>query len=210
MDGADFAGHFRHDAGNGGESVCVEGGNCLEIGLGAGAGTVVRACDGEDHGGSGSLLHEAKVGGDTRFWPIISNTLFLPAMVFRELQGLRVSVDRVLYRPDVDAPADRPYAFAYYITIHNDAEETVTIKGRKWVVTDANGQRVVVEGDGVAGECPRLRKGEQFSYHSHHVIGTDSYAEGAYIGVTEEGEAVITRIPRFDMRVPGERMKDEG
>ena len=124
-------------------------------------------------------------------------------MGFRELPGLGVNVDRVVYRPDVEAPADRPYAFAYFITIRNESGEPVTIKGRKWVVTDAKGQRVVVEGDGVVGQFPRLRSGEQFSYHSHHVIGNDSFAEGAYIGVTDGGEAVITRIPRFDMRVPG-------
>ena len=124
-------------------------------------------------------------------------------MEIRELPGLGVSVDRVVYRPDVEAPADRPYAFAYFITIRNDSEETVTIKGRKWVVTDANGQRVVVEGDGVVGQFPRLRTGEQFSYSSHHVVGVHSYAEGAYIGVTDAGEPVITRIPRFDLRLPG-------
>ena len=114
-----------------------------------------------------------------------------------------MNVDRVVYRPDVEAPADRPYAFAYFITIRNESDEPVTIKGRKWVVTDAKGQRVVVEGDGVVGQFPRLRTGEQFSYHSHHVIGDDSFAEGAYIGVTDAGQPVITRIPRFDMRVPG-------
>jgi ApaG protein len=125
-------------------------------------------------------------------------------MEFRELPGLDVNIDRVEYRPDVEAPADRPYAFAYYITIRNESAETVTIKGRKWVVTDTNGQRIVVEGDGVVGEFPRLEPGEQFSYHSHHVIGADSYADGSYIGVTESGEPVITRIPRFEMRVPGD------
>jgi ApaG protein len=124
-------------------------------------------------------------------------------MEIRELPGLGVTVDKVVYRPDVDAPADRPYAFAYFITIRNESDEVVTIKGRKWVVTDANGQRVVVEGDGVVGQFPRLAAGEQFSYNSHHVIGTDSYAEGAYIGVTDAGDAVITRIPRFEMHVPG-------
>ena len=123
-------------------------------------------------------------------------------MEIRELPGLGVSVDRVIYRPDLDAPADRPYAFVYFITIRNESDETVTIKGRKWVVTDARGQRIVVEGDGVVGQFPRLGSGEQFSYNSHHVIGTDSFAEGAYIGVTDGGDAVITRIPRFDMRVP--------
>jgi ApaG protein len=123
-------------------------------------------------------------------------------MEIRELTGLMVSVDRVVYLPEVEAPADRPYAFRYFITIRNESDETVTIKGRKWVVTDVNGQRVVVEGDGVVGQFPRLRTGEQFTYNSHHVIGADSYAEGAYLGVTDGGEAVTTRIPRFDMRVP--------
>jgi ApaG protein len=125
-------------------------------------------------------------------------------MVIRELPGLTVSVDRVVYRPDVEAPVDRPYAFAYFITIYNESSETVTIKGRKWVVTEENGERIVVEGDGVVGQFPRLRSGDRFSYNSHHVIGGDSFAEGAYIGMTDAGEAVITRIPRFDMCVPDE------
>ena len=123
-------------------------------------------------------------------------------MEFRELPGLEVRIDRVIYRPDCETPPDRPYGFAYFITIRNESPETVTIKGRKWVVTDESGQRVVVEGDGVVGQFPRLRTGEQFSYNSHHVIATDSHAEGAYIGVTDAGEAVITRIPRFEMQVP--------
>jgi len=123
-------------------------------------------------------------------------------MEIRELSGLSVKVDRVEYRPDIEAPADRPYAFAYFITILNESEVTVTIKGRKWVVTDASGKRVVVEGDGVVGQFPRLRTGEHFSYRSHHVLASDSSAEGAYIGVTDGGEPVITRIPRFGMRVP--------
>jgi len=124
-------------------------------------------------------------------------------MEIRELPGLDVSVDNVAYRPDIDAPSDRPYAFEYCITIRNDSEDTVTIKGRKWVVTASNGHRVVVEGDGVVGQFPRLSPGEQFTYSSHHVIGSDSFADGAYFGVTDDGLAVITRIPRFDMAVPG-------
>jgi ApaG protein len=124
-------------------------------------------------------------------------------MEIRELPGLDVNVDNVVHRPDIDAPPDRPYAFEYFITIRNDSDETVTIKGRKWVVTDSDGQRLVVEGDGVVGSFPRLRPGEHFSYSSHHVIGSDSFAEGAYIGLTDAGRPVITRIPRFDLQVPG-------
>lgn len=121
---------------------------------------------------------------------------------FTELQGLRASIDRVVHVPDLEAPPDRPYPFVYFITIHNDSAETVTIKGRKWVVSDEDDQRVVVEGDGVVGKFPRLEPGEKFSYNSYHVIGSDSVAEGAFFGVTADGEPVFTRIPRFEMRAP--------
>lgn len=121
---------------------------------------------------------------------------------FHELEGLQVRIDKVAYMPSLEAPEDRPHPFVYHITIDNQSDETVTIKGRKWVVTDAQGRRVVVEGDGVVGKFPCLAPGEHFSYNSYHVIGTDSAAEGAFIGVNAEGAPVITRIPRFEMRVP--------
>ncbi len=126
----------------------------------------------------------------------------MPSSAFAELAGLRATVDQILYMPQLEAPEDRPHPFAYFITIHNNSPETVTIKGRKWVVTDAYDSRVVVEGDGVVGQFPRLTPGQNFSYKSYHVIGTDSRAEGAFFGVTDGGEAVFTRIPKFFMRVP--------
>jgi ApaG protein len=122
--------------------------------------------------------------------------------VFRELNNLRVIVDKIVYMPALEAPPDRPYPFVYFITIDNQSAETVTIKGRKWVITDQGGQKVVVEGDGVVGEYPRLRPGERFSYNSYHVIGKDSLAEGAFIGLTDEGSPFVVRIPQFTMEVP--------
>ena len=62
-----------------------------------------------------------------------------------ELEGLEVVVDRVVYQPDMATPEDRPHCFAYFITIHNNSEKTVTIKGRKWVVDEADGNKTVVE-----------------------------------------------------------------
>ncbi|MHA3771418.1 ApaG domain-containing protein [Verrucomicrobiota bacterium sgz303538] len=124
------------------------------------------------------------------------------SVALTELKGLRVTVDRVVYMPHLEAPDDRPYPFVYFITIHNNSSETVTIRGRKWVVTDAEDQSVVVEGDGVVGKFPHLAPGEHFSYNSYHVIGSRSVAEGAFFGVTDSGEPVYTRIPRFTMEVP--------
>jgi ApaG protein len=122
--------------------------------------------------------------------------------VFKELTGLQVRIDEVTYAPQLDAPPERPYPFVYYITIDNQSDETVTIKGRKWVVTDEQGGCIVVEGDGVVGKFPRLEPGERFSYNSCHTIASDSVAEGSYIGVDDEGTPILTRIPRFEMKVP--------
>ena len=121
---------------------------------------------------------------------------------FRELTSLRVLIDKVVYMPTLEAPPDRPYPFVYFITIDNQSSETVTIRGRKWVITDQLGQKIVVEGDGVVGEFPRLRPGERFSYQSYHVIGTDSVAEGAFIGISDQSVPFVARIPRFQMQVP--------
>ena len=121
---------------------------------------------------------------------------------FRELSNLQVIIDKIVYVPALEAPPDRPYPFVYFITIDNQSPETVTIRGRKWVITDQAGQKIVVEGDGVVGEFPRLRPGEKFSYNSYHVIGSDSVAEGSFIGLTDEGVPFIVRIPQFKLDVP--------
>ena len=104
--------------------------------------------------------------------------------------------------PTLEAPPERPYPFVYFITIDNQSSETVTIRGRKWVISDQAGEKIVVEGDGVVGEYPHLRPGERYSYNSYHVIGSNSVAEGAFIGLTDEGEPFVVRIPRFKMDPP--------
>ncbi len=119
-----------------------------------------------------------------------------------ELEGLRVTIDRVVHVPHLDAPPERPHPFVYFITITNHSDTPVTIKARKWVVTESSGERIVVEGDGVVGKFPRLEPGQHFSYNSYHVIAFEGVAEGAFFGVTDSGQPVMTRIPSFRMTAP--------
>jgi len=120
-----------------------------------------------------------------------------------DLPGLHVTVDQVLHQPDAKTPADRPHCFVYFISIRNDSNVTVTIKGRKWVVRNAGGEITAVEGDGVVGEFPTIEPGEKFSYNSYHLLDTPTgMAEGSYLGVDADGRRVIARIPRFEMTVP--------
>lgn len=122
---------------------------------------------------------------------------------FLEPPGLRVTVDRVIHHTEVQTPPDRPYCFAYFISIHNDTDSDVTIKGRKWVVTNERGEITAVEGDGVVGQFPLIEPGEKFSYNSYHLNDTPTaVAEGSYLGLDAAGRRVITRIPKFKMTAP--------
>jgi len=115
------------------------------------------------------------------------------------LKGFEVTVDRVVYDPDLPASPEQPFPFVYYITICNGSDHTLTVKGRKWVVRGEDGKTCAMEGDGVVGCFPRLEPGESFSYNSYHTTAGRAVAEGAYLGITEEGDAVLARIPPFEM-----------
>jgi len=120
-----------------------------------------------------------------------------------EPSKLYVTVDRVVYQPQAATPADRPYCFVYFITIHNDTDQAVTIKGRKWVVTNAAGEITAVEGEGVVGETPEIPPGGSFTYNSFHLLDTPTaVAQGSYLGMDGSGQTVLTRIPKFEMAAP--------
>ena len=117
--------------------------------------------------------------------------------------GLRVNLDQLVYQDGVLTPPDTPHCFAYNITILNEGQETVTVRGRKWVVTESNGEVIAVEGDGVVGEFPALEPGEHFSYNSYHMIRSSrAIAQGSYLGITANGEPVVVGIPSFELVVP--------
>jgi ApaG protein len=118
------------------------------------------------------------------------------------LPGFEATVDRVIYSPELPASPDQPYPFVYYITIRNGSDRTVTVKGRKWVVRGDDGHVTAVEGDGVVGCFPRLEPGDHFSYNSYHTTAGNAVAEGSYLALTEEDDAVMALIPPFELIPP--------
>jgi len=121
----------------------------------------------------------------------------------RELPGLTVTVSRVVhFEPGDKLPANRPHAFVYFITVHNESKETVTLLGRKWIVLEPGGSRVVIEGDKIVGKTPCLAPGGYFSYNSFHTTAGDARAEGSFHGIDGSGKPVHVRIPPFELTVP--------
>lgn len=120
-----------------------------------------------------------------------------------ELPGLEVRLDRLVYRFDPEnAPADRPHVFIYFITIQNGSDLNVTILGRRWVIENEDGERVVVEGEGVVGEMPLIPPGGTFSYNSFHVTHCNGTVRGSYHGLDDEGRHVFVRVPPFPLLIP--------
>ncbi len=64
--------------------------------------------------------------------------------------------------------------------------------------------QVVIEGDKIVGETPRLPPGEEFTYNSYHVANGDAIARGCFHGVDELGRHVHVSLPVFEMRIPEE------
>lgn len=127
---------------------------------------------------------------------------FTAGAPLQECDGVRARVDAVTFSAGIDCPSDRPYPFAYSVTIRNESSLALTIRGRKWVITDGLGRCYVIEGDGVVGRFPRLAPGERFQYHSYHVVAADSTVEGALLATDDAGRRVVVRIPAFALNVP--------
>ncbi|MGB3392238.1 MAG: Co2+/Mg2+ efflux protein ApaG [Stenotrophomonas sp.] len=101
------------------------------------------------------------------------------------------------------APEDGRYAFAYSIRILNRGTVPARLLRRYWVITDGNGRTEYVDGDGVVGEQPRLRPGEEFRYTSGVMLGTEhGTMEGHYDMQADDGTMFAAPIAPFALAIP--------
>jgi ApaG protein len=104
---------------------------------------------------------------------------------------------------DQSEPDEGRYAFAYTIRLRNAGDVPARLLTRHWVITDANGKVKEVRGDGVVGEQPWLRPGDQYEYTSGAVIETNvGTMHGSYAWVADDGTAFDAPIPSFTLAVP--------
>ena len=72
-----------------------------------------------------------------------------------ELDGLNATLDKLVHHKEKSMfKGSHLHAFIYFITIHNLSDRKVTLLGRKWILTNADGSTTVVEGDKIVGETP--------------------------------------------------------
>ena len=116
---------------------------------------------------------------------------------------IRIEVETA-YLDHQSEPDDGRYAFAYSITIHNDGAVAAKLLSRHWIITDADGGVQEVRGEGVIGEQPLIRPGEQFHYSSGAILPTPvGSMRGAYTMIDASGHEFQAPIAAFTLARPG-------
>ena|SRR5690606_3438590 len=114
---------------------------------------------------------------------------------------VQVETDYIAAQSD---PENRRFVFSYTINIENTGDIAARLLTRHWLITDANGQRQEVRGEGVIGEQPWLQPGESFRYTSGAILETPvGSMEGSYRMVADDGHPFDAPIPPFSLAMPG-------
>ncbi|KOO05100.1 Co2+/Mg2+ efflux protein ApaG [Vibrio nereis] len=107
------------------------------------------------------------------------------------------------YIPEQSQPDAKRYVFAYIITIKNLSSQTVQLIGRRWLITDANGKQMTVEGEGVVGQQPFISANDEYTYNSGTALETPvGVMQGQYIMQDENGQEFMADIDPFRLALP--------
>jgi ApaG protein len=119
-----------------------------------------------------------------------------------DINNIKVDVE-TRYIEDQSNPEQNYYVFAYTITIQNKGQQSAQLLTRHWVITDSNQKVQEVRGDGVVGEQPLLKPGEQFVYTSGTMLETAmGTMKGSYQMLADDGSQFDATVDEFVLSTP--------
>ena len=123
-------------------------------------------------------------------------------MYSKTTYGITVTVTPY-FLDDQSSPQEDHYVWAYQVNIKNSSLNTIKLNHRNWVIIDANGKIMNIQGDGVVGEFPVLQPGESFEYTSGTPLKTtNGFMQGFYLVSQNNGEQLKIDIPTFSLDSP--------
>ena len=123
-------------------------------------------------------------------------------MVDSHQNNIKVDVE-TRYIEEQSNPEQNYFVFAYTITIQNQGRQTAQLLTRHWIITDSNHKVQEVRGDGVVGEQPILKPGEQFVYTSGTMLETSvGTMKGSYQMESGDGSKFDATIEEFVLSTP--------
>ena len=123
-------------------------------------------------------------------------------MYSKTTSGVTVTVTPY-FLDDQSSPHEDHYVWAYQVNIKNSSNSTVKLNHRNWIIIDANGKIINVQGEGVVGEFPILQPGESFEYTSGPPLKTNNgIMQGFYLMSQDNGSQIKIDIPTFSLDSP--------
>jgi uncharacterized protein affecting Mg2+/Co2+ transport len=93
-------------------------------------------------------------------------------MISLETKGIFIGVETE-FLPQQSDSMQFNFVFMYTILIENKSNDIVQLIKRKWEIADSNGDKRIVEGEGVIGEKPILLPNEKYTYSSGCNLASD-------------------------------------
>ena len=123
-------------------------------------------------------------------------------MYSKTTNGVTVTVTPY-FLDDQSSPSEDHFVWAYQVKIRNSSNVTMKLNHRNWLIIDANGKIINVQGEGVVGEFPTIGPGESFEYTSGTPLKTNSgIMQGFYWMSQQNGEEIKIDIPAFSLDSP--------
>ncbi|MFW8592545.1 Co2+/Mg2+ efflux protein ApaG [Glaciecola sp. 2405UD65-10] len=118
-------------------------------------------------------------------------------------QAIEISVTSKYLGIRQQSQDENVFVFSYTVNIHNVSEQALQLMSRYWLITNGDGEKVEVKGDGVVGEQPMIAPNETFSYTSASMLKTSvGTMEGFYYFSDNTHTEIKIPIPVFSLVVP--------
>jgi ApaG protein len=125
-------------------------------------------------------------------------------MISLETKGIFIGVETE-FLPQQSDSMQFNFVFMYTILIENKSNDIVQLIKRKWEIADSNGDKRIVEGEGVIGEKPILLPNEKYTYSSGCNLASDyGIMKGEYtlLNMTNNNTEFKVKIPEFKLITP--------
>ena len=119
-------------------------------------------------------------------------------MVTLTTHGIKISVIS-RYEAGASNPVLKRYIHSYIVKIENQSQRTVKLLSRYWLITEGDGTKREVSGEGVVGEQPILSPGDVHTYSSWSPLSLpNGKMEGHYeMRDLDAGKSFQVSIPAF-------------
>ena len=127
---------------------------------------------------------------------------YINYMYSKTTNGVTVTVTPY-FLDDQSSPQESHFVWAYQVNIKNSGNSSIKLNHRNWLIIDANGKVINVQGEGVVGEFPTIEPGESFEYTSGTPLKTNNgIMQGFYLVSQGNGEKLKIDIPAFSLDSP--------